>query len=189
MRFYKKVKILLEAVGDVPPPPPALVQKADDTNLTFDDIYSFIKNHEGVRPQVYKDTLGIPTVGIGFNMLRPDAKSIFKKLNFNYENVLAGRTSLTQEQIKDLFVECLKIAYADAKKYIPTFDSLPKNIKLGVLDLSFNLGYPRLSKFIKTKEHIMSRDYKAAAAELQKSKWATQVGDRAKSLVNLFSAS
>lgn len=188
MKYYKLVKKILETVADVPPPPPALIQKAEDTKLTFDDILNFIKKHEGYRPSVYKDTLGIPTIGIGLNLTRPDAKKIVKSVGANYDNVLSGKDSLSDNQIKEIFKITLKIAYNDAKLWIPNFDSLPKNIKLAVLDMSFNLGYPRLSKFVKTKEHILNGDYNKAAIELQDSKWATQVGDRAKSIIKLFSS-
>jgi GH24 family phage-related lysozyme (muramidase) len=188
VRFYKLIKQILEAVADVPPPPPAIIQRAEDTHLTFDDILGFIKKHEGVRPHVYPDSLGIPTVGIGFNLQRPDAKTIFNKLNLNYNDILAGKADLTNDQVKALFTECLQIAYKDVKHYIPGFDNLPRNIKLGLLDMSFNLGYTRLSKFAKTKELIQKGDYKNAAVELKNSKWAGQVGNRARNIINLFSS-
>lgn len=191
MRFYKAVKQILEAVGDAPPPaepPPAMIQRAVNTKLTFDDVYAFIKDHEGYRPYVYNDSRGIPTIGIGLNLLRPDAKKIAAQAGADYDAILSGKQALTDDQIKDIFRITLGIAYQDAKKWVPQFDSLPKNIKLGILDLSFNLGYTRLSKFVKTKKHIASGDYNSAADELQKSKWATQVGKRAQGIIKLFSA-
>jgi GH24 family phage-related lysozyme (muramidase) len=191
VRFYNAVKRILEAVGDVPPPaepPPAIIQRAVDTKLTFDDVYAFIKDHEGYRPHVYNDSRGIPTIGIGLNLLRPDAKKIAAQAGADYDAILSGKQTLTDDQVKDIFRITLGIAHQDAKKWVPQFDSLPKNIKLGILDLSFNLGYTRLSKFVKTKEHIASGNYNSAADELQKSKWATQVGRRAQSIIKLFSA-
>lgn len=191
MRFYKAVKQILEAVGDAPPPaepPPAMIQRVVNTKLTFDDVYAFIKDHEGYRPYVYNDSRGIPTIGIGLNLLRSDAKKIAAQAGADYDAILSGKQALTDDQIKDIFRITLGIAYQDAKKWVPQFDNLPKNIKLGILDLSFNLGYTRLSKFVKTKEHITSGNYNSAADELQKSKWATQVGRRAQGIIKLFSA-
>lgn len=183
-----KKHIFREGV-DIPPPPPAVIQRAEDTKLTFDDIFNFVKDHEGYRPHVYKDSLGIPTIGIGFNLTRPDAKKIAQQAGVNYQNILLGKEDLTDEQVKDIFKITITIAYKDAKQWIPNFDGLPKNIKLAILDLSFNMGYSRLSKFIKTKDFILSKDYSNAAKELQNSKWATQVGKRAKSVISLFLAS
>jgi len=188
VQFNRRIKQILEAVADVPPPPPAIIQKSINTILTFDDILNFIKQHEGVRPHVYLDSKGIPTVGIGFNLLRPDAKSMISNLGLDYDKVLSGTQDLSDQQMHNLFSACLKIAYADAKKYIPSFDNLPRDIKLGILDLSFNLGFNRLSKFTKTKEFIVRGDYRSAANELKNSKWATQVGKRAKNIIKLFSS-
>jgi len=188
VNFYRKLKEILEAISDVPPPPPAIIQKAEDSRLSFDDILDFIKDHEGYRPNVYKDSLGIPTIGIGFNLTRPDARLIAKKVGVNYEDILSGKSALTDEQIKEIFKITLTIAYNDAKKWIPNFDSLPKNIKLGVLDMSFNMGFTRLNKFVKTKDYILKGEYGNAANEIQKSKWSTQVGKRVNSIVKLFSS-
>lgn len=187
MRFNKLVNYILEVVADIPPP--AIIHKAEDTKLTFNEIFEFVKNHEGYKNLVYKDSLGIPTIGIGFNLTRPDAKNIISSVGANYLSVLKGEQKLTDEQIREIFKITIQIAYKDAKKWISNFDGLPKNIKLAILDLSFNMGYPRLSKFIKTKEAIIVGDYSKAAEELTKSKWATQVGNRAKSIIGLFLAS
>jgi len=188
VRFNKLVENILEAVGDVPPPPPAQIQQHVDTKLTFDDIFDLIKDHEGYRPKVYKDSLGIPTIGIGFNLMRPDARNICNRVGVDYDNILSGNQILTDNQIKEIFKITLKIAYDDAKKWLPNFDGLPKNIKLAVIDLSFNMGYNRLSKFIKTKNFLVNGEYKLAASELKNSKWATQVGRRVNSVVNLLTS-
>ena len=189
MRYNRLVKQILEAVGDVPPPPPpAIIQKAATSNLSFDDIFTFIKKNEGVKPHIYKDSLGIPTVGIGFNMMRPDARSILNRLGIDYNDVLSGSINLSDQQMRDLFIECLKIAYKDVKQYIPNYDSLPREIKLGLIDMSFNLGINRLSKFVKTKEYIAKGDFRSAANELKNSKWASQVGNRARNIISLFSS-
>ena len=67
-----------------------------------------------------------------------------------------------------LFTVSLKIATQDAKKFMPSFDTLPKNVKMVLVDLSFNLGYSRLSKFVKTKQFIEQGNFKEAAQELHR---------------------
>lgn len=186
MRFNKLVQSLLE---DVASTPPAIIQKAEDTRLSMSEIYNFIKEHEGYRHLVYIDTMGKPTVGIGLNLKRPDAPAILSKVGADYNAVLAGKQQLTDQQIQEIFKITLATAYADAKKFMINFDGLPKNLKLAILDLSFNLGYPKLSQFIKFKEALIVKDYEAAARELLNSKWATQVGRRAGNIVNLLKAS
>lgn len=45
-------------------------------SCTCPDIESLVSTNEGKRSCVYKDTKGIPTIGIGFNLQRSDAKSL-----------------------------------------------------------------------------------------------------------------
>jgi len=179
---------LVALVEDIPPPPPAIVSKANDTKLTFDDIFNFIQSHEGTRPTMYLDSRKIPTIGIGFNLTRADAPALLKSIGADYNLIMAKKQSLTSEQIKQLFQANLQVAYKDAKQYLPGFDGLPKQIKLVILDLSFNLGLPGLSKFVKFKAAIQTGNYAAAARELATSKWASQVGNRANKLINIISS-
>jgi lysozyme len=185
VQFNRLIRIILEQIDQ---PPPAIIQHSHDSKITFNDVLELLKQHEGYRNKVYLDSVGKKTIGIGFNMTRADASSLIKQIGGNYERLLNGEDVLTDEQILDLFKLNIKTAYSDAKKYLSNFDLLPKNIKLAVLDMSFNLGYPRLSKFVNTKKYIEAGEYDKAGDEILKSKWATQVKNRAKSLFTLFSS-
>jgi lysozyme len=48
--------------------------------------------------------------------------------------------------------------------------------------MCFNLGHPRLSKFKNFIHAMQVSNWELAAEEMMDSKWATQVGDRAKRL-------
>jgi lysozyme len=48
--------------------------------------------------------------------------------------------------------------------------------------MCFNLGYPRLSNFKKFLAAIQTGNWEEASEEMLDSKWAIQVGDRAKRL-------
>jgi lysozyme len=190
VQFYRRIRKLLEAIADVPPPPSsAIVQNVADTRITFDDVLALIKKHEGHKNHVYLDSVGKKTIGIGFNLTRPDAPAILKSIGVDYNKVLSGQQDITDEQAKTLFQINIKTAYNDAKKFLPQFDGLPRNVKLAVLDMSFNLGYTRLNKFTNTKQHIDAGNYKKAGEEILNSKWATQVRSRANDLAKLFFSS
>jgi len=190
VQFYRRIKSILEAIADVPPPPPGIIQQVKDTKITFDDVLALIKKHEGQKNSVYIDTVGKRTIGVGFNLERKDAPSIMKQIGADYNKILSGEQSLNDNQIKELFQINIRTAYADAKKYLPQFDGLPKNVKLAILDMSFNLGYPRLSKFKNTKHHIERGYYKRAGEEILNSKWASQVKQgRAQNIAKLFFSS
>lgn len=49
-----------------------------------------VADAEGTRPCVYIDTMGHPTIGIGFNLDRSDARSICSKYGINYDAIRAG---------------------------------------------------------------------------------------------------
>jgi GH24 family phage-related lysozyme (muramidase) len=178
-------RIIAEA-PDLPPPPPAIVQKAVSNSLSYQEIYDIIKDHEGYRPQVYKDSVGKPTIGIGFNLTRSDARALIKQVGADYDQVLTGKQLLNDKQINTLFELSLRTAYKDAEKFIPDLFNQPRNVKLALIDLAFNLGYDRLSKFKNTKAHLIAGDYNKAANELMNSKWAGQVKRRAQNLAKLL---
>lgn len=62
---------------------------------TCSDIKTMITESEGKRSCVYNDSLGIPTIGIGFNLKRDDAKALIQKLGLNYNSVVDGKQCLT----------------------------------------------------------------------------------------------
>jgi len=49
-------------------------------------------------------------------------------------------------------------------------------------NMMFNLGLPRFSKFRKTINNIISKNYKKAAEEMRDSRWYRQVTNRAERL-------
>jgi hypothetical protein len=125
VQFYRRIKSILEAIANVPPPPPGIIQQVKDTKITFDDVLALIKKHEGQKNSVYTDTVGKRTIGVGFNLERKDAPSIIKQIGADYNKVLSGEQSLTDNQIKELFQINIRTAYADAKKYLPQFEIAP----------------------------------------------------------------
>lgn len=53
-----------------------------------------------------------------------------------------------------------------------------------LIEMVFNLGYPRFSTFQKMIKAITVKDYDKAATEMLSSKWAVQVGRRANHLAD-----
>ncbi len=52
---------------------------------------------EGKRSCVYIDTMGHPTIGIGFNLDRSDAPSICSKFGIDYTAIRNGSKCLTDD--------------------------------------------------------------------------------------------
>jgi len=56
-----------------------------------------IAEAEGEESCVYNDSLGIPTIGIGFNLERSDAPALIAGLGLDYDSVLDGSTCLDDD--------------------------------------------------------------------------------------------
>lgn len=62
---------------------------------TCSSIQTMVAESEGTRSCVYKDSLGIKTIGIGFNLEKSGAKATIQNLGLNYDSVCNGSTCLT----------------------------------------------------------------------------------------------
>ena len=69
-----------------------------------------------------------------------------------------------------------------AKKIFSDFDNLPEEAQQVIVNMTFNMGRPRLSKFKKFIAGVEAGDWEKAAVEMMDSRWATQVGSRAERL-------
>ena len=127
--------------------------------MTYRDIAKAqLRIDEGVRPKVYFDSLGIPSVGVGRN-LRDKGLSM-QEIDYLLDNDLAD-------------------AERDARVLVPGFDRLTERRKAVLLNLAFNLGRGRLAGFKRFLAALEAGAWEQAAAELLDSKWATQVKGRA----------
>lgn len=149
------------------------------------DVYDMIERHEGKRNTVYKDTKGIPTIGIGYNLMNPNAKDRLKAVGADPNAVMNG-TPLTDEQIYTLFREDVETAKKDAEVFLPNFSEQPETVQNIIINMSFNMGLDTLSQFNQFRESLLKKDYQAAAQSMVDSKWYKQVGNRSKELVNMM---
>lgn len=154
--------------------------------LDKEKICRQLERHEGKRAKVYKDSLGIPTVGIGFNLQRGDAKSKIEGLGLDYQKVLAGEQPLTDAQIHVLLVADVETAVADCEKLFANFGSLDDVRQRVLADMMFNLGTTRLGKFKKLKAAVEAGDYAKAGDEMMDSTWYDQVKSRGTTLVDMM---
>ncbi len=121
--------------------------------------------HEGMRQFPYKCTSGKLTIGIGRNL---DDRGITE----------AEAGFLLGNDIDD-FQDRLT-------REIPWMVELDAVRQRVLLDMAFNLGVPGLLKFKRTLAAIRGKEYDRAAAMMLDSRWATQVGQRAKRLSRMM---
>lgn len=149
-------------------------------------IQSMVAWAEGTRKCVYKDSLGIPTVGIGFNMKRGDARTIFKKYGINYDSVLSGKKCLSDKQVTDLFNHDLVWAKSGAKHCVPSFSKHNKCIQNVLMDMTFNMGQNSLCSWKTFNGHLAAKHYKSAGSYVKSTLYCKQVGRRCTRNVNLI---
>jgi GH24 family phage-related lysozyme (muramidase) len=136
----------------------------------------WITRWEGVRTACYKDTKGIATIGVGFNLQTSGAEACIAGLGLDYNQVLTGACDLTPDQIDQLLDTSIQTAIATARRLVPNFDNLPDNQQMVITDLAYNMGPTVLGEFHNTLNFINNQDWPNAAANLQQSAWIHQVG-------------
>ena len=134
---------------------------------------------EGRKKHVYTDTLGHPSVGIGFNLDRGDARDRLAAVGADYDAVRAGTADLTDAQIDALYTSDYAAARQQAASIVgPSFDSLSQARQDVLTDMTFNMN-SKVRGFSTMLSHLRSGDYSGAADAMLDSRWAHQVGNRA----------
>jgi lysozyme len=120
-----------------------------------------LAEHEGVRRFPYKDTLGKLTIGVGRN--------------------LTDR-GITPEEVHFLLAHDVAIVIEDLDHHLPWWRALSEVRQMVLADMCFNLGVSRLLGFRNTLQMLASGNYGGTAKGMLHSKWAKQVGRRARRL-------
>jgi GH24 family phage-related lysozyme (muramidase) len=141
--------------------------------MDYQKLKDEISADEGYRTDIYLDHLGYPTVGIGHLILKTDAE---------YGKPVG--TKITDARVTELFLSDIESSIKDAKKLFVNFDTCSDDIQRILVNMVFNLGYTRFSKFKKFKAAIESRNWKQAAIEGADSLWYKQVPNRARRLMD-----
>ena len=128
---------------------------------------------EGVVHEIYLDHLGYPTFGIGHLVTESDP-----------EHGLAVGTAISPERCSQAFSSDIHGVITDCEILYPDFSNLPEEAQQIIANMMFNLGRPRLSKFVGMKRGVDLQDWNVAADEMVDSRWYRQVGARAERLVN-----
>jgi len=143
---------------------------------TLRKIKEDIERHEGNVPYVYLDHLGYKTMGIGHLIRQSEPEYLLK----------VGQ-GVSKEAIDEYFENDLRIAIDDAQRIFGDLNEHPQGVIRVLVNMSFNLGYPRLNKFVKMKEAVAQKNYLKAADEMKDSRWYNQVGRRGPELFKLMS--
>lgn len=139
--------------------------------------------HEGLELLPYKDSLGIDTIGIGRN-LEHRGLSEEELAHIGKDISSICEWGITKEQAYYLAENDIKIVEEEVCKAHPCVVELDEIRQRVIIDMAFNMGVPRLNKFVKMWKAIDEQDFAEAKVQMLDSRWANQVGNRAVRLSN-----
>ena len=131
-----------------------------------------IKRHEGEVLEIYEDSLGYLTFGVGHLIKDSDD-----------EYGLPVGTPVSQERVDDVYdydfdKHLDETIHLFESKGGEDFYALPENIQHVLVNMTFNLGGTRFSKFNNMWKGVVSCDWEKVAVEMEDSRWFRQVGRR-----------
>jgi len=119
-----------------------------------------LKRHEGLRLKPYLCSEGKITIGFGRNL----------------EDM-----GISEKEAEMLLMSDIQRCYQELDVF-SWFHDLDQVRQEAMVNMLFNLGLPTFLEFKRTLKFMAEGAYSQAAAEMLDSKWANQVGDRAKEL-------
>jgi lysozyme len=125
------------------------------------NLVDSIKKHEGYVGIVYKDSVGVDTIGYGFAI---------KDLELDED-----LCEIILERKLHLLTDRLYIKYG-------WFKYMPQEIKDIVTEMNYQLGVTGFSKFKKTIAYLQNKQWEEASVEMLDSLWAKQTPNRAKEM-------
>jgi GH24 family phage-related lysozyme (muramidase) len=179
--------------GNIPPPPPLIPPQVSTTTSIPEGFrlvpmasaapvsQTFLINEEGFRPTAYKDSVGITTIGYGFNLEQPNAAEIIKRVKIpeRYELLRNGTQALSDESARKLFDYKHRKSEQAAARIVPQFNSLGENQRAALTSMAYHMGGEGLRKFRQTLAYLADGNAKAVENQLLSSEMAKQTPARA----------
>jgi lysozyme len=142
--------------------------------MEYNELKERIKEHEGYRNTIYKDSLGFATIGYGHlvtpeDHYKEDIKYPKSELDAQFEADFQTAKAHTEKLINDNNVAKLLF-----------------NAKCVLIEMVFQLGVGGVSKFKKMWSALQEQDYNEASIQMLDSRWAKQTPSRANSLAQVM---
>ena len=133
--------------------------------FVMQDVQQWIKNCEGLDLNTYVDTNGHVTVGWGRNL----------------------GNGIRLDEAELMFQNDYKQAIEELEQH-EWYTMQPQGVKNALINMNFNLGIEELLEFKAMIHCLSNKDYTGAALAALDSKWAKEVGGRAKDVAVMIRA-
>jgi len=144
------------------------MRKKRVVSVNLKKLIDNLKEDEGCVLSAYKDSRGFLTIGVG-RLIDP-----------------ALNGGISSEEANILLINDINAVISQLEKNFPWFCSLNEPRKGAIVNMCFNLGLPRFRTFSRFIENMSKGQFQTASTEMISSKWALQVGDRAKRLATII---
>jgi lysozyme len=119
--------------------------------------------HEGIVLMPYRCSSNKLTIGVGRNL---------------------EDNGITKDEAMYLLGNDISRTVKDCEHHFDWFHSMPIRVREAVVNLVFNMGVSRFSKFKKTIEYLKNEQWERAGVELLDSRYAEQTTGRAVEIAN-----
>ena len=139
------------------------------------ELINELKREEGFRASIYQCSLGVDTIGYGFNVAYLTKDELALNGGFIEPMSEEVATQILNHNVKKL-IKSVDEVYS-------WIDTLPEVVKIGIYDMIYQLGIKGFGSFVNTQKYLKALDYPKAIENIKNSKWAKQTPRRANNLI------
>ena len=139
------------------------------------ELINELKREEGFRDRVYQCSLGVDTIGYGFNVAYLTKDELALNGGFIEPMSEEVATKILESKVSKL-IKAVDEVYS-------WIDRLPEVVKIGLYDMIYQLGIKGFGSFVNTQKYLKALDYPKAIENIKNSKWAKQTPRRANNLI------
>lgn len=139
------------------------------------ELINELKREEGFRANIYQCSEGVDTVGYGFNVSYLSKDDI--KLNGGVIEPMSeeAATKILENRVKNL-IKSVDQTYS-------WIDNLPEVVKIGIYDMTYQLGIKGFGSFVNTRKHLKLLNWDKVIENIKDSLWFKQTPKRANNLI------
>lgn len=131
----------------------------------IEDLIADLRRDEGLRLKPYRCTAGKLTIGYGRNL---------------------DDIGITRDEAEQLLRDDVWRVLVELDRDMPWWRDLSTDRQRALANMALNLGLPRLKEFRKMLAALQRGDWEEAARQALDSRWANQVGQRARRIAGLI---
>lgn len=152
------------------------------------NIFEMLRIDEGLKFEIYKDTEGFYTIGIGHLITKNPSLAVARaELDKLMGRACNGR--ITKEEAEKLFnqdVDAATRGILRNAKLKPVYDSLDAVRRCALINMVFQMGETGVAGFTNSLRMLQQKRWEEAAVNLAQSKWYRQTTNRAKRVIATF---